>query len=212
LLRRRVGRPRPEHELLGIPKREFRLRGCDSKATTLPPSSVVAAVQSSAAVGRRRSRLHTCFVPDARDSFKRVENLPAVIEADGLRRGVHIREFELPGFERVVVAPRGTEVFEGLPRVAPPAPVCLSESVPCEVPAWLSFRYVNALSASRQTGPGGGSGVPITQTLEEEYVGLEEVDEGKWDEYFGNVRLGQMDERTYTIKDALGNRIRKRTV
>jgi len=54
--------------------------------------------------------------------------------------------------------------------------------------------------------------VPITQTLEEEYVGLEEVDDGKWDVYFGHVRLGQMDERTYTIKDALGNRTRKRNV
>jgi len=52
--------------------------------------------------------------------------------------------------------------------------------------------------------------VPITHTLQEQYVGLEEVDEGKWDVYFANVRLGQLDERTFTIKDALGNRMRKR--
>lgn len=54
--------------------------------------------------------------------------------------------------------------------------------------------------------------VPITHTLEGEYVGLEEVDDGKWDVYFGHVRLGQMDERTFTIKDALGNRMRRRRV
>lgn len=54
--------------------------------------------------------------------------------------------------------------------------------------------------------------VPLTQTLEEEYVGLEEVDDGKWDVYFGFVRLGQMDERTFTIKDALGNRMRQRAL
>ena len=54
--------------------------------------------------------------------------------------------------------------------------------------------------------------VPISHTLEEQYVGLEEVDDGKWDVYFGHVRLGQMDERTFTIKDALGNRARKRTL
>ena len=52
--------------------------------------------------------------------------------------------------------------------------------------------------------------VPITHTLEGEYVGLEEVDDGVWDVYFGTVRLGQMDERTFTIQDALGNRMRKR--
>ena len=52
--------------------------------------------------------------------------------------------------------------------------------------------------------------VPITHTLEGEYVGLEEVDDGVWDVYFGPLRLGQMDERTFTIQDALGNRMRKR--
>ena len=54
--------------------------------------------------------------------------------------------------------------------------------------------------------------VPITHTLEGEYVGLEEVDDRKWDVYFGHVRLGQMDERTFTITDALGNRMRRRRV
>lgn len=54
--------------------------------------------------------------------------------------------------------------------------------------------------------------VPITQTLEGEYVGLEEVDDGRWDVYFGHVRLGQMDERKLTITDALGNRVRRRVV
>ena len=54
--------------------------------------------------------------------------------------------------------------------------------------------------------------VPITHTLEGEYVGLEEVDDGRWDVYFGPVRLGQLDERTLTIKDALGNRMRRRRV
>ena len=52
--------------------------------------------------------------------------------------------------------------------------------------------------------------VPITHTLQEQYVGLEEVDDGIWDVYFGSVRLGQMDERTYKIEDALGNRMRRR--
>lgn len=54
--------------------------------------------------------------------------------------------------------------------------------------------------------------VPLTHTLEGQYVGLEEVDDGRWDVYFGRVRLGQLDERTFTIKDALGRRARRRKV
>jgi transposase InsO family protein len=52
--------------------------------------------------------------------------------------------------------------------------------------------------------------IPVSHTLQEQYVGLEEVDDGIWDVYFGAVRLGQMDERTLRIEDALGNRMRRR--
>jgi transposase InsO family protein len=79
---------------------------------------------------------------------------------------------------------------------------------PIEYPGHFEKRLVSRNGGFRW----GSIRVPITQTLEEQYVGLEEVDEGKWDVYFSNVRLGQMDERTFTIKDALGNRMRKRTV
>ncbi len=54
--------------------------------------------------------------------------------------------------------------------------------------------------------------VNVTHVLGGEYVGLEEVDEGKWDVYFGHVRLGQLDERTFSIKDALGRKARRRKV
>lgn len=54
--------------------------------------------------------------------------------------------------------------------------------------------------------------VPLTHSLEKQYVGLEEVDDGRWDVYFSHVRLGQLDERTFTIKDALGRRTRRRKV
>ena len=54
--------------------------------------------------------------------------------------------------------------------------------------------------------------VNVTHVLQTEYVGLEEVDDGRWDVYFGQVRLGQLDERTFTIKDALGRRVRRRNL
>ncbi len=54
--------------------------------------------------------------------------------------------------------------------------------------------------------------VNVSHVLATEYIGLEEVDEGRWDVYFGHLRLGQLDERTFTIKDALGKRTRRTTV
>jgi transposase InsO family protein len=51
--------------------------------------------------------------------------------------------------------------------------------------------------------------VPLSHVLAEQYVGLEEVDDGIWDVYFGTVLLGQMDERTSRVEDALGRRMRK---
>jgi hypothetical protein len=37
-----------------------------------------------------------------------------------------------------------------------------------------------------------------------EYVGLEEIDEGFWDVYFGPLTLGRLDERRMLIEDDYG--------
>lgn len=79
---------------------------------------------------------------------------------------------------------------------------------PIEYPGHFEKRLVSRNGGFRWN----STRVPITHTLEGEYVGLEEVDDGLWDVYFGPVRLGQMDERTLTIQDALGNRRRRRKV
>lgn len=52
--------------------------------------------------------------------------------------------------------------------------------------------------------------VCVTHTLAGEYVGLEEVDDGLWDVYFGPVKLGRMDERRLQIEDHKGRWARKR--
>lgn len=54
--------------------------------------------------------------------------------------------------------------------------------------------------------------VNVTSVLMEEHVGLEEVDDGIWNVYFGTMQLGQFDERTNVIEDALGHRDRHRRV
>ena len=50
--------------------------------------------------------------------------------------------------------------------------------------------------------------VSLSHLLAGQYVGLEEVDDGIWDVYYSYVRLGQMDERTHRVEDALGRRMR----
>ncbi len=42
-----------------------------------------------------------------------------------------------------------------------------------------------------------------------EYVGLEEIDDGVWNVYFGALRLGRLHERHMRIEDAYG-RLKRR--
>jgi hypothetical protein len=43
-----------------------------------------------------------------------------------------------------------------------------------------------------------------------EYVGLEEIDDGLWDVYFGPLRLGRLDDRLMRIEDVYGRLWRHR--
>ena len=51
--------------------------------------------------------------------------------------------------------------------------------------------------------------VNVSHVLGGEYVGLEEVDDGEWDLYFGPLKLGRFHERLFRVEDALG-RLRRR--
>lgn len=77
-----------------------------------------------------------------------------------------------------------------------------------EYPAHFEVRLVSRNGGIRWS----GDWVNVSHVLGEEYVGLEEVGEGIWDVYFGPLRLGQLDERTRKIEDALGRRARKRVL
>jgi len=54
--------------------------------------------------------------------------------------------------------------------------------------------------------------VNVSKVLMEEHLGLEEVDDGIWNVYFGPMQLGQFDERSNVIEDALGHKDRHRRV
>lgn len=49
----------------------------------------------------------------------------------------------------------------------------------------------------------------MTHTLTGEYVGLEEVDDGLWNVYFGPIKLGRMDESKLSIGYHKGRWVRK---
>jgi hypothetical protein len=68
---------------------------------------------------------------------------------------------------------------------------------------WLDSLDLTKMVQRRQTPRAG-------RTLAGEYVGLEEVDDGLWDVYFGPVKLGRMDERRLQIEDHKGRWARKR--
>ena len=66
------------------------------------------------------------------------------------------------------------------------------------------------LSPARDVTPGDcdedchGQWVNLSTTCAGEYVGLEEIDDGIWNVYFGPLRLGRLLERHMRIEDAYG--------
>ena len=76
---------------------------------------------------------------------------------------------------------------------------------PIEYPGHFEVRLVSRNSGIRWK----CHWVCVTHTLAEQYVGLEEIDDGLWDVYFGPVKLGRMDERKLRIEDHKGRWVRK---
>lgn len=69
-----------------------------------------------------------------------------------------------------------------------------------EYPDRFEVRYVSANGGMRWH----KQWVNVSSALIGEYVGLEEIDDGQWDVYFGTHRLGRLLERFMRIEDHLG--------
>jgi transposase InsO family protein len=72
--------------------------------------------------------------------------------------------------------------------------------LPMEYPDRFEVRKVSTAGGIRW----GKQYVNVTSALVGEYVGLEAVDDGHWDVYFGLKKLGRLDERHMRIEDELG--------
>jgi putative transposase len=78
---------------------------------------------------------------------------------------------------------------------------------PLEYPDRFEVRYVSANGGIRWN----RRWVNVSTVCIGEYVGLEEIDDGIWNVYFGPLKLGRLLERHLRIEDAYG-RLRRRTV
>jgi transposase InsO family protein len=78
---------------------------------------------------------------------------------------------------------------------------------PLEYPDRFEVRYVSANGGIRWN----RRWVNVSTVCVGEYVGLEEIDDGIWNVYFGPLRLGRLLERHLRIEDAYG-RLRRRHV
>jgi transposase InsO family protein len=71
---------------------------------------------------------------------------------------------------------------------------------PLEYPDRFEVRYVSANGGIRWN----RRWVNVSIVCVGEYVGLEEIDDGLWDVYFGPLKLGRLNERRMLIEDEFG--------
>ena len=77
---------------------------------------------------------------------------------------------------------------------------------PLEYPAHFETRYVSHNGGIRWN----CAWVNVSITCAGEYVGLEEIDNGIWNVYFGPLKLGRLSEKHMRIEDAYGSLWRHR--
>ena len=78
---------------------------------------------------------------------------------------------------------------------------------PLEYPDRFELRYVSANGGIRWN----NGWLNVSIVCVGEYVGLEEIDDGVWNVYFGPLKLGRLLERHMRIEDGYG-RLKRRKV
>jgi putative transposase len=86
------------------------------------------------------------------------------------------------------------QLYQPSPRVMP------DKLMPLQYPDRFEVRYVSANGGIRWH----KRWVNVSSVLAGEFVGLEEIDDGLWDVYFGPLKLGRLHEKHMRIEDHLG--------
>src|ERR1044071_197271 len=87
-----------------------------------------------------------------------------------------------------------------LPSISLPTHPMPKKLLPFQYPDRFELRYVSANGAIRWS----KQWVNVSTVCAGQYVGLEEIDDGIWNVYFGPLTLGRFIEKHMRIEDALG--------
>src|SRR5215510_5828084 len=135
-------------------------------------------------------------VPFATNTLARLSKLSAW----WVRLGV-LPEFILERPHEALDMQTPASCYEPSPREMP------NRLPPLEYPDRFEVRYVSANGGIRWKKH---AWVNVSTVCIGEYVGLEEIDDGVWDVYFGPLRLGRLHDRLMRIEDAYGQLWRHR--
>jgi putative transposase len=142
----------------------------------------------------------------------RHERLPRTLKADTTRPPGATRRAPQRKFNHVRAAFNHERPHEALDRRTPaacdePSPRKMPHTLPpLEYPDRFAVRYVSAHGGIRWTHQWGN----VSHVCVGAYVGLEEIDDGVWNVYFGPLKLGRLLERHMRIEDAYGKLKRHR--
>jgi putative transposase len=142
----------------------------------------------------------------------RQERMHRTLKAETTRPPARTRRAQQLTFERFREAFNGQRPHEALDMRTPAACDAPSSGKmpntlpPLASPGRFEVRYVSAHGGIRWN----HRWVNVSHVCVGDYVGLEEIDDGVWNVYFGPLKLGRFRERHLRIEDAYGRLQRRR--
>ncbi len=142
----------------------------------------------------------------------RHERMHKTLKHEATRPPAHAMSSQQRRFDQFRTEFNGERPHEALDQRTPasvyaPSPRLMpSRLPPLEYPDRFEVRYVSANGGIRWN----KAWVNVSTTCIGEYVGLEEIDDGVWNVYFGALKLGRLLERKMKIEDAYGRLYRHR--
>lgn len=142
----------------------------------------------------------------------RHERMHRTLKAETTRPPAANRRAQQRKFNRFLEEFNEERPHEALDMATPTSVYAISKRImpdklpPLEYPDRFEVRYVSANGGIRWN----KDWVNVSITCAGEYVGLEEIDDGVWNVYFGPLKLGRLLERHMRIEDVYGRLKRTR--
>jgi putative transposase len=190
----------------GLPKRIRTDNGVPFATNTL------ARLSQLSAWWVRLGILPECIEPGKPQQHGRHERMHRTLKAETTRPPANTRRAQQYKFDRFRQEFNFERPHEALDMQTPASryassPRQLPDKLPpLEYPDRFEVRYVSANGGIRWN----HQWVNVSICCAGEYVGLEEIDEGVWNVYFGPLKLGRLLERHMRIEDAYGRLKRHR--